>query len=147
MSARAFSRAGLLAVALLASCVLAGCNKLPFELAPVEGTVKYSDGSPLDAEVMVIRFEPKDAKDPVSSRAATGTIKPDGTFSLMTMKPGDGAVVGEHAVVFVFNTKYGRKDSPIDDKYKSASTTPYNKTVERGKTNRFDFEIEKKAKR
>ena len=147
MNASVFSRAGLFAVALLAICLVTGCNRLPFELAPVEGTVKYSDGSPLDAEVMVIRFEPKDAKDAVSSRVATGTIKSDGTFSLMTMKPGDGAVVGEHAVVFVFNTKYGRKDSPIADKYKAASTTPFTKTVERGKTNHFDFEIEKKAKR
>ncbi len=31
---------------------------------------------------------------------AIGTVKPDGTFELMTDKPGDGAAIGKHKVLY-----------------------------------------------
>lgn len=83
-----------MAVAMCTLSMLTGCNKAPYELAPVVGKVTI-DGQPLaDGQVM---FAPR-AKggDGKAGKPAMGNIKPDGTFTLSTYAQGDGAVVGEH---------------------------------------------------
>jgi hypothetical protein len=59
------------------------------KLIPVKGTITYK-GKPLTKGT--IRFEPD------AGRKASGAIRPDGTFVLSTVQPGDGAVPGVHRV-------------------------------------------------
>lgn len=77
---------------LLAGCllgiVLTGCNQGP-QLAPVSGRITVGDKAITEG---VIMFHPDDGP------TAVGTIQPDGTYTLTTFRPGDGAVVGKHRV-------------------------------------------------
>lgn len=65
-----------------------GCHRGP-QLAPVTGKVMYN-GQPLSFGV--VQFQS------ASGQPARGEIQSDGTFSLSTYRPGDGAVVGTHRV-------------------------------------------------
>ena len=67
---------------------------------PVKGIVTYK-GKPLTRGK--VRFEPD------AGREAEGTINPDGTFTLSTFQPGDGALPGVHRVA-VFTPK--KKEIP-----------------------------------
>jgi hypothetical protein len=62
---------------------------------PVKGTVTYK-GKPLTRGT--VRFEPD------AGREAEGQIGPDGTFTLTTFQPGDGAIPGAHRIA-VFTPK------------------------------------------
>jgi hypothetical protein len=60
-------------------------------LVPVKGKVTYK-GKPLASGI--VRFEP----DGGYGRYATGKLQPDGSYTLGTMKEGDGVVAGAHLV-------------------------------------------------
>jgi len=78
---------------LLLSLTLLGCGRgheLP--TAPVTGKILV-DGRPV-AKGQVI-FAPE------GGRAATGILQPDGTFTLSTYRPNDGAVLGKHTVTVI----------------------------------------------
>src|SRR5687768_10709482 len=90
-------------VTLLCALVFAaGCgSKEPFSHAKVKGSVKYEDGSPIQAHRVKVTFypqaPPKDEK--THARFGVAFLQPDGTFSDVTShKAGDGIVVGEHKV-------------------------------------------------
>ncbi len=72
------------------------------ELVPVKGKVTYK-GQPVAKGT--VTFEPDDY-----GRPATGPIPAEGTFTLGTYKPGDGAVPGHHRITI---TETGIK-SPRD---------------------------------
>ena len=67
--------------------LLAGCGGP--RLGKVSGRVTV--GGQLVTEGVIL-FHPE------SGPAAVGAIRPDGTYELTTLKPGDGAVVGTHRV-------------------------------------------------
>jgi hypothetical protein len=70
-----------------------GCGPAPGTLSPlipVKGKVTYK-GEPLTKGI--IRFEPNGY-----GRLASGKLQSDGTYVLSTLKDGDGAVAGKHAV-------------------------------------------------
>jgi hypothetical protein len=75
---------GIVCLALLSGCG----SKLP-ETAPVVGKVTMN-GKPVSSGTIMFC--------PEKGRAATGQIGPDGTYSLTTFKPGDGALLGKHRV-------------------------------------------------
>lgn len=79
-------------VATLAIC--AGCNGGRLKTYPVQGKVVFADGSP----VKVGTVETKSVEHGVQ---ATGNINLDGTFTLTTYKPDDGAVAGQHRCVVI----------------------------------------------
>jgi hypothetical protein len=68
-------------------------------MAPVTGKVLYN-GKPL--EFGSVTFQPP------SGQAARGKIQSDGSFSLSTYRPGDGAVVGSHKVRITCYESQGR---------------------------------------
>ena len=73
--------------------LLAGCRGSGhLETVPVSGTVTL-DGKPLAQGT--VTFAPE------MGRAATGAIQPDGSYTLKTYKPGDGALLGKHRVAVV----------------------------------------------
>jgi hypothetical protein len=87
------------AVAICICGLVTGCNRSPYDLAPVDGTVTI-DGKPLSgARVMfapIARAGSLEAGKPAVGRLAT-----DGTFHLTTYSDGDGAVIGEHWVTII----------------------------------------------
>jgi len=77
----------------LAALVLAGCSGRE-PTYPVTGKVVYQDdGTPAAAGVYVV-FE--STKDPYPR--AMGKINADGTFTLSTDRPDNGAIQGEHRI-------------------------------------------------
>lgn len=87
---------------------LSGCGQ---KFAPVTGTVKYTDGKPLTGGMIV--FYPANGSEALP---ADGQIKPDGTFTLRTKKPGDGVMPGEYTV--------GISGPPIEGDFVEEGTTP-----------------------
>jgi hypothetical protein len=87
-------RAGV--VVCLLAIALAGCGGGP-RMAKVTGRVTVA-GQPLTTGT--IMFHPE------SGPTAVGGINADGTYTLSTLKPGDGAVVGAHRVT-IEATKVG----------------------------------------
>jgi len=79
---------------------LTGCNKGP-KVVPVSGIVLI-DGQPLTKGSVQVM--------PSGSRAASGTIGPDGRFTLTTNDDGDGCMMGTHPVRVVGNENVGPTD-------------------------------------
>jgi hypothetical protein len=115
------------AAALLVSLVaLAGCDNKT-KLVPVSGRVLI-DGQPLTHGVVQVV--------PAGYRAASGTIGPDGRFTLTTSAEGDGCVVGTHPAAVIAHEALGpgaqRWHAP--KKYIDAATSGLTVTVD-GPTN------------
>ncbi len=88
--------------------VIAGCSKSP-PLYKVTGKASFR-GKPLATGM--VGFHHTDAKSPM----VTGEIRPDGSFELMTKRPGDGAVPGEYMVT-VTSMLPGKGVEGIDKDY------------------------------
>jgi hypothetical protein len=58
-------------------------------MAPVSGRVTYDGKSVSQGRIMFY---------PASGRMAVGQLGPDGRYTLTTLKPGDGALLGSHRV-------------------------------------------------
>jgi len=138
LTIRQFTHSAAAAMLLVAS-LSAGCQRS--DTVPAGGTVTL-DGQP--AENAEVIFMPK------KGRVASGVTDASGRFSLSTNKDGDGAVLGEHAVVVGEYYPPG-KPPPMSggppprfpQKYTDAVQSPLRVTVERGKTNDFKFELTK----
>jgi hypothetical protein len=72
----------------LFALLISGCGGLRY--APVSGRVTVNDQPVTEGVIMFTPVEP--------GPTAVGAIQPDGTFTLTTVKPGDGTVVGQHRV-------------------------------------------------
>jgi len=79
---------------LIVCAMLFGCNSGRLKTYPVRGKVVFANGTP----VKVGTVETKSVQHNVQ---ATGSIDLDGSFSLSTYQPNDGAVAGEHRCVVV----------------------------------------------
>ena len=75
-------------------------------------------------------------------KPATGQIQDDGSFEMLTLKPGDGVFVGEYTVAFSILTKPMNGDWLIKEEYRRAETTPFTVTIDRRRADLL-FEIEK----
>jgi hypothetical protein len=147
----------LLLMGSLLGMVFTGCSGGP-RLGKVSGKVTFN-GKPVPTGTIMFY--------PDSGPAAVGAIGPDGTYTLTTIKSGDGAVVGSHRVT-IQATSVGsgsladpssfedemqlaqRKDPKakvlvpgkvdwlVPEKYSRPDTTDLTATVEPG-TNTIDF--------
>jgi hypothetical protein len=81
------SRISLIASGLLA-VLLAGCGGTRY--APVTGRVTMNNSPVPEGVIMFTPIE--------SGPTAVGTIQSDGTYTLTTVNPGDGAIIGRHRV-------------------------------------------------
>jgi hypothetical protein len=121
--------------ALLLATFVGGCGGAgPF---PVEGKVVWEDGSPAKELAMAIVIFDL----PEKQTSAKGNVQPDGTFTLTTNKPNDGALAGEYKVMII---EVGRKSlggpdgsniapGVMDSKYSDPSSTDLTATVKPGK--------------
>jgi hypothetical protein len=127
---------GLISAA-LAAVILIGCwgcgssGGAPAALIPVKGKVTYK-GQPVTKGV--IRFEPDGY-----GRMASGDLQTDGTFTLTTLKPGDGVVAGEHKVSIDGFEKSLARDRALR-KYGNGATSGLKAEVSSEKTE-FTFDL------
>lgn len=118
---------------LLLIVLISGCNSSD-PMLPVDGTVKYSDGQPVTGELATIVFQTDGASANIPVKSASGTIDSDGSFQLMTDKPGDGAHPGDYKVVLKVWQNYREQKLAIPERYSQMATTPLKATVDRDNT-------------
>ena len=143
----AFRNLDRLCVILAATAFLAGCGgggSAPVTVH-VQGMVTYQ-GKPVPK--LSVAFIPD------KGMLASGTTDAQGRFSLMTNKPGDGAMVGTYKVAINFvpdeipempglpGTEKKAPASPIPPKYADPKTSGLTKTVEKDAAkNNFTFDL------
>ena len=111
---------------------LSGCSEKRVEVFPVSGKVTYKGQAPTGATVVL---HPADAAK-TGDFAPTGTVKSDGTFSITSYDPDDGAPQGEYVATiewYKFEKSLGGVGpNVIPKKYTSAKTSPIKLTVSNG---------------
>lgn len=144
--ARSIGRGRLISTRLLAIATIAlplGCGSSGPEMASVTGKVTYN-GQPVP--LGTVSFQ---STDPKGGRNASGAIQPDGTYTLQTEEPGDGAQVGDYRVGIV-----AREDPVLDyipkkpvppkrlvpEKYENPQNSNLTAKVESG-SNEINFEL------
>jgi hypothetical protein len=132
--------------AALAALLLApACGPARPELAPVWGKVTYK-GEPVTKGT--VSFKPV---DPAGS-PASGTIDADGSYSLQSNEPGDGALPGEYKVAvstvttdqildYIPKKRVAKPKSPVPEKYANPETSGITRTVKPGR-NDIPIELE-----
>jgi hypothetical protein len=114
------------------ACV-GGCSEGYPDRVPVSGVVTI-DGQPLTKGS--VRFTP------TGSRPATGVLDSSGRFNLSTFKPGDGCVLGTHAVTI--HASEGLDETTLrwhaPKKYGVAATSGITKTID-GPTDSLQIEL------
>lgn len=152
-------RFGPLWVAVVAATAVAcaGCGGSS-KVYPVKGTVKF-EGKPMKGGG-AISFVPTGGQ---SGKAAGGEIKEDGTYELMTHKPGDGSMTGDFRVVILQSTdrepgqttdgeRTGKSVSVVGEAdripaiYADPTQSPLTAKVE-AKENAIDFDLKRDAGR
>jgi hypothetical protein len=119
---------------LLVVIALTGCAKGP-TYVPVTGTVKYKDGTVPAGDIASVSFQPAAAGP--DTKGASGSINPqDGTFTLSTINPGDGARPGEYDVTVNVMKGYPGGTWLVARK-------PQKATVTEDGENHFDFVVER----
>lgn len=127
----------ILSIGLMA-CVV-GCNGS--NRVVVKGKVTYND-KPVTSGT--ISFLSQDYP------SAYGDLQPDGSYTLHTEKPGDGATPGKYKVIVVAMQDQANllpeQRSPLPAptvpfKYTSLATTDLTAEVEKGKENVLDFKL------
>ena len=123
---------------LFAMLGIAGCGGGE-SVYPVHGQIVYSDGSPAtDLEGFTVSFESVEhmATAEQIGIGGWGTVQPDGTFTIGTYKPADGAVPGKHRVAISPEpdlSDEGVAKSPIPMKYAAVETSGLECEVTEGK--------------
>jgi len=139
----------VVAAILLTLPAVTGCggNPAALETAPVEGRVTL-DGEPVSQGI--VRFNPD------RGRAGKGAIQADGTFTISTYAPGDGAVVGRHRVAIVAQQSDGTQafvedvaevEWLVPPQYANPSTSGLEFTVQADQPNYAEFSLTSDADR
>lgn len=137
-------RSGWLTTVLLFVSLFAGCGPSYPKRYPVSGVVKFKDGSPVKTGTVEFGI-------PGSQWTASGAIARDGTFSLSTVKPNDGAIAGEHKVIVrqiivSYFPVQGQHDHGklVDTRYADYRTTPLTLTVPVGGIKNVELIVDEK---
>ena len=131
---------------------LGGCSSSgPVETFAVTGTVTRHDGQPLPGGQIL--FRPLGA----SPHSARGDVEPDGTFTLTTFSPGDGAIAGNHKVIITPDVPQELQEDvralmqqqpQVDAKYQTLRNSPLEYTVAGdGSENHFDIVLDPPSQR
>lgn len=107
----------------------------------VTGKITFKDGEAV--RTGVVEFIPRSG-----DLTANGNIQSDGTYSLSTINPGDGACVGDYTVVvkqFIFYDKIPKEKhshgGDVSVEFADEKTTPLEFSVE-AKKNVANFEVD-----
>ena len=124
--------------------IFCGCGSEYPARYPVSGVIKFRDGSPVKTGTI-------ETSVPGSPWTATGTISRDGTFSLTTVKPNDGAIAGEHQVIVrqlivTYLPVQGHHDHGklVDPKFADYKTSKLTLTVNKAGNNQVELIVDEK---
>jgi hypothetical protein len=95
---------------LVAVLVTAGCSRGSFPTASVEGIVRCN-GVQLTSGVVYFSPVAGDGKT-IVGKSGGGVVSPDGRFTISTYTEGDGAVVGQHRVVWQAEEEHAERAGP-----------------------------------
>jgi hypothetical protein len=114
-----------------------GCSSSEFDLAPVAGHVTI-DGQPFaQGKVMFSPIATGESRQ--AGKPALGRLGSDGSFTLSTYEPNDGAIVGEHWVTVIYNKPTdGAAAAPPGF---SRVAAPQKVSVAAGQDNRIDIAL------
>lgn len=117
--------------------VFSGCGGQGF--VPAGGKVTFEDGSPLTTGGISFSTD---------TFMADGTIQSDGTYTLSSLKPGDGLPPGNYTVTIDASDVDANEKTTylIDPMYADPEKTPLKAEVKKGEKNRIDFTVTKPAK-
>jgi len=127
---------------ILVVMVLSGCGG---GLYPVQGTVSYENGAPVEEGTIV-----GEAVIESKTVMAQSNISKDGKFSWGMNKPGDGALPGTYKVIVLPRTlseaEQSRGSMPaVDRKYSNYESSGITFEV-KGQQNVFDVKVQKPVK-
>ena len=126
---------------LLASLVITGCGggDGPY---PVDGKVVFKDGKPAtELAGYTVDFELDSGK----KFSASGFVNADGSFTVATLKPGDGAMLGNHRVALSPPGPDDERPRPppaIPDRYRSFQTSGLKAEI-KAQRNQILLEVER----
>jgi hypothetical protein len=126
-------------ILLAASLAVAGCDRSPYQLAPVHGTVTVADKPMFQGKVMFGPIARPGEENP--GKPAFGAIQADGQYRLTTFNPDDGAIVGEHWATII-NVE---EDLPDGVPEFARVTYPEKVTVVPGQDNRIDLRFSRET--
>ena len=119
-------------VLISAFVVVLGCGGF----VAIGGKITFDDGSPVTSGGIV--FE-------TNNFMADGQIRADGSYTLSSLKPGDGLPPGKY-VVTISSTETDADEKAIhfvDPKFSNPATSMLTAEVTKGGKNRFDFTVAK----
>ena len=125
-------------VLVVIAVAVSGCQKHPFEVAPVSGKITI-DGQPLTAGKVMFAPTAKGGNHE-AGRTAMGRLQADGSFQLTTYDEGDGAVVGEHWVTIFGSGDKAAAGTPATPRF-ARLVVPEKKTVLPGQDNQIDIQL------
>ena len=106
-----------------------GCSDGRPPVHSVDGTLAYTDGTPVPGAASVTFHTEADGK----TYQARGAVGPDGKFRLTTFAPDDGAVAGEHKVSVAAVPGGEERPGPtVAPQYASTETSGLTVTVQSG---------------
>ena len=123
----------LFCVVILACLTVTGCGGGGF--VPAGGKVTFDDGTPVGGGGIAFQ---------TSTFMADGRINPDGTFTLSSLKPGDGLPPGTYTVTVGWS-EYDANERTVylvDPSFGNPNTTTLKAEVTKGRNN-FDFVVSK----
>ena len=130
----------------LALAMISGCGEQRVEVYPVKGNLYFQGEPPIGAQIVLHPTTP--AESPLAAEVTpTGTVAEDGSFSITTYDPGDGAPVGDYIVTVQWfklvndDGGTGRGPNVLPSKYASPRTSPLRLTVPEGGTEISPIEI------
>jgi hypothetical protein len=137
-------RCARLTLLCLTTLALTSCGSGTASLHPVRGRVAYL-GQPTPGAIVV--FHPAGNDDPAAPRPS-GQVQADGSFSLSTFKPGDGAPAGDYQVAIAWIDPESTVDPVTEERpnklpswYADPRTSRLTATVQKGKNELPAFEL------
>jgi hypothetical protein len=111
---------------------ICGCNN---GFIPVHGKVTFEDGSPLPQGGIAFS---------TATFMASGKIQPDGTYTLTSLKPGDGLPSGNYTVTISASETDSSERTIylVDPVFGDVTTTPLTADVSTNQKG-FDFKVSK----
>jgi hypothetical protein len=137
---------------LAASPGILGCNSdIPFDFVPVHGKLTYEDGSLIEADSILVTFNPIRSDEKAKMVAPGGQTNvniQDGTFAAVSShRANDGLAIGRHKVVVVsFKNVPGGMPAPsaaVPPIYRNESSTPLEVQVD-SSTEFLELKVRKK---
>ena len=126
----------------VAALAAASCGGGGPKLHPVKGSVLYQEKPAVGATVV---FQPVNSTP--ESLMPSGTVGPDGTFTLKTPQHGDGAPAGEYVVVITLYPPNAREmrepQSLLPARYGNPVDSPLRATVSAGNNQLEPFRLTK----